>query len=481
MSSQTNNTTLSHIIQKYNLDISIVEVNEIEWFTRIDSDFYWKDIINNERRIKSGKFELFWNIWTSKGGCAYSSWEFGNGAIRIAKITDVSQQNDIQKWETLSDSEFNRFPQNILQNWDILMSGTHHNAWDLWKVVFIEDLPLNEISTWNQRVFRLRWKENILKSECLYCLLQSKGIRLQIERYGRGNNQLNLNNEGIEALKVPLPSPTFQSQIAELVQKAYTQRELSKSLYSEAEKILLDELKLTDWKPSEVNISEKMSEEVELFGRCDAEFFQPKYDEVLEKIKKYKWWFDTIEKLILIAWKQMKIEADKEYQYCELADIDPGLWTVGNFTQIIWADLPSRARMKIEKWDVVVSSVAGSSQKVALIEGVDDNLVASTGFFILKPKAFNPETNLILMKSFFMQMFLERSARGMILSATNQDDFKNLIIPNIVKPIQEIIASKIIASHEAQKISKDLLEKAKRAVEIFIEEDEEVALKWLNS
>ncbi len=30
MSSQTNNTTLSHIIQKYNLDISIVEVNEIE-------------------------------------------------------------------------------------------------------------------------------------------------------------------------------------------------------------------------------------------------------------------------------------------------------------------------------------------------------------------------------------------------------------------------------------------------------------------
>ncbi len=119
-------------------------------------------------------------------------------------------------------------------------------------------------------------------------MLQSKGIRLQIERYGRGNNQLNLNNEGIEALKVPLPSPTFQSQIAELVQKAYTQRELSKSLYSEAEKILLDELKLTDWKPSEVNISEKMSEEVELFGRCDAEFFQPKYDEVLEKIKKYK-------------------------------------------------------------------------------------------------------------------------------------------------------------------------------------------------
>ena len=127
-----------------------------------------------------------------------------------------------------------------------------------------------------------------------------------------------------------------------------------------------------------------------------------------------------------------------------------------------------------------MSSISGSSSKIALIQSEDTNLIASTGFFILKPKAFNAETNLVLMKSIFMQEFLVRSARGMILSATNQDDFKNLPIPNIILDIQSLISSRIIASHEAREISKNLLERAKRAVEIFIEEDEESAERFLN-
>lgn len=68
-----------------------------------------------------------------------------------------------------------------------------------------------------------------------------------------------------------------------MVQEAHKQRELSKSLYGKAEKILLDELGLSNWKPSEENIAVKSSDEVNLFGRCDAEFFQPKYDEILSK------------------------------------------------------------------------------------------------------------------------------------------------------------------------------------------------------
>ena len=128
-----------------------------------------------------------------------------------------------------------------------------------------------------------------------------------------------------------------------------------------------------------------------------------------------------------------------------------------------------------------MSSISGSSSKIALIQSKDTNLIASTGFFILKPKAFSAETNLVLMKSIFMQEFLVRSARGMILSATNQDDFKHLIIPNISADIQSLISSRIIDSHLAREKSKTLLTQAKRAVEIFIEEDEEKAKNYLNA
>lgn len=50
-----------------------------------------------------------------------------------------------------------------------------------------------------------------------------------------------------------------------------------------------------------------------------------------------------------------------------------------------------------------------------------------------------------------------------------------ILIPILSPAIQSLISEKIIASHSAREISKTLLERAKRAVEIFIEEDEESA------
>lgn len=94
--------------------------------------------------------------------------------------------------------------------------------------------------------------------------------------------------DDLENLFIPLPSPSFQSSIASLVQTAHSEREKSKSLYAEAEKILLDALDLSDWKPTEENIDIKTSEEVRLFGRCDAEFFQPKYDELFARLSKFE-------------------------------------------------------------------------------------------------------------------------------------------------------------------------------------------------
>ena len=55
-----------------------------------------------------------------------------------------------------------------------------------------------------------------------------------------------------------------------------------------------------------------------------------------------------------------------------------------------------------------------------------------------------------------------------------------LLIPILSLDIQSHISSRIIASHSAREQSKTLLERAKRAVEIFIEEDEASAEIFLN-
>lgn len=473
---QTISPLVASVIQKYNLDISIVETKFLEESNRIDAEYYKPEFLIPRREWL--EFAPIGNFLTR---CEYGLslamneewiWE---KIFRMNDLVNGVAINDDLKFVDIDKIDFEKY--RVKKN-DILFNRVN-------SIDFVGRTGIfkstKEDSVFASYLVRVNVDESRIKPDYLNLFLNSKFWKKEILRKARrAVNQANVNAEELKRINIPILPYPFQEKLETLSEESFKYLEVSKSLYSEAEQILLRELDLIDWQPSKKNIAEKMSAEVELFGRCDAEFFQPKYDAIIEKIKNYKWWYGTIENLISIAWKQMKIEADKEYQYCELADIDPSLWMVGNFTKIVWTDLPSRARMKIEKWDVVVSSVAGSCEKVALIQGEDTNLVASTGFFILKPKNFNPETNLILMKSFFMKMFLERSARGMILSATNQEDFKNIIIPNIPSVIQSLISEKINASHLACEASKKLLEKAKRAVEIFIEEDEEIAKLSLN-
>lgn len=61
------------------------------------------------------------------------------------------------------------------------------------------------------------------------------------------------------------------------------------------------------------------------------------------------------------------------------------------------------------------------------------------------------------------------------------EEFLNLSIPLLPGEIQTEIQNKVVASFDLRKQSKDLLECAKRAVEIAIEQDEGKAITWLKS
>jgi hypothetical protein len=66
----------------------------------------------------------------------------------------------------------------------------------------------------------------------------------------------------------------------------------------------------------------------------------------------------------------------------------------------------------------------------------------------------------------------------MILEASNKTDFSKFILPKLDIKIQEKIAELVKESHKSLDLSKQLLEKAKKSVEIFIEEDERQAIQF---
>lgn len=105
--------------------------------------------------------------------------------------------------------------------------------------------------------------------------------------------------------------------------------------------------------------------------------------------------------------------------------------------------LPSRARRLIKKDDVILSSIEGSLDSIALVTDEYDSAICSTGFYVVKSKYINPETLTLLFKNKYIQMILKQECSGTILTNVTKDNLAKVVLPIINKEIQELISSKI--------------------------------------
>jgi len=252
----------------------------------------------------------------------------------------------------------------------------------------------------------------------------------------------------------------------------------SKKLYHQAENLLLSELGLLDWRPEHCLSFVRNYFDTEQVGRFDAEYFQPKYDEIVKAVKDYKGRWETLGNLLNIKDKNFNPVDNKEYRYIELANIG-GNGEVAGHTTAEGQELPTRARRKVCANDVIVSSIEGSLSSIALITRECDNALCSTGFYVVNSDDINSETLLVLLKSQVGQLQLKKGCSGTILTAINKDEFGRIVLPVVNKKIQSKIQQKIVESFALRKQSKHLLECAKKSVEMAIEKDEKTALQWL--
>ncbi len=277
------------------------------------------------------------------------------------------------------------------------------------------------------------------------------------------------------------PSNEIKEKIYNLLKVSITKREKSKSKYLQAETLLLETLGLTGFQPNSEPINIKSFKDSFLStGRLDAEYYQKRYDNYLELIQNYSNGFSLLTFVCELKDKNYNPEENKEYKYIELANIG----TSGDITGCSISkgiDLPSRARRLVKTNDVVISSIEGSLESCALVTEEYNNALCSTGFYVINSKQINSETLLVLFKSEPMQNILKQNCSGTILTAINKTEFQNIPIPLIKKDVQKEIKDKISESFRLKKESEQLLETAKRAVEIAIEQDENAALQFIES
>lgn len=140
-------------------------------------------------------------------------------------------------------------------------------------------------------------------------------------------------------------------------------------------------------------------------------------------------------------------------RYIDISAIDNSLKKITGYVEYPINDAPSRAQQVLKKGDVLVSTVRPNLQNIAINPYADDNLVASTGFCVLRCSKCLPEYIWgVISSDAFTQSMCEQ-ASGISYPAVRNSDILQYCVPDVPLEKQEQFAAFI---HQSDKLKLEL-------------------------
>ena len=400
---------------------------------------------------------------------ASSYCEEGIPFIRIADLKDM--QIDLSDVAYITEECNKENSNSALSYGDIILSKTAVPA------ASVVNIPRCNVS---QDTIAIKLKQSsAVDSFYAVAYLNSKiGLSL-MESLFTGNIQKHFN---LTDCKVKLPVPVFSEQIQKkvrmLMEQGISFSQSAQECYIHAEQMLLQELGLTGWRSTEVTMSTKSLAKVKETGRLDAEYYQPKYEEYLSKIKQYYGGITTVGE----QFKQSQDQATfslLRYNYIEIGDISVSSGEA-KFNGLLTEDLPANAKYMISQGDILISKVRPYRGAVSIIDFEPQNLIASGAFTILREDGFyKKEVLATLLRTPIYRDWLLKWNVGSSYPVIKDQDILDLTIPLVPAEVQEKLAAEVQKSFALRRESKRVLERAKHAIEVAIEQGEAAAMKLL--
>lgn len=459
------------------MQISTVMFQGLNHEFRIDAEYYREEVLNKLDVLDKHKNDVLGNLVDFVigpfGSTVTVDQYVEHSNYRYVRNKDINDFliNDAEP-ALVSKSVYDSLPKYHIRENDLLITvvGT------LGKVAIATKKDTTSIFSCKSTIIRAREVNPFY----LLTYLNTNTGKLFSLRGKRGAIQEGLNLPDLKEIKVFVPSADFQKVVEIIVRESFVNIEKSALLFEQIQAVLLAELGLTNWQPKHQLSFVKNYSDTQSAERLDAEYFQPKYEEIVNAIKAYQGGWDTLGNLTELKDENFQPLEKQRYKYIELANVS-GNGEVADCTIEEGQDLPTRARRKVATGNVIVSSIEGSLSSIALIGKDYNQALCSTGFHVVDSKAFNSETLLILLKSLVGQLQLKKGCRGTILAAISSDEFKKIVLPKVAEEKQAEIRQKVVESFCLRRKSKRLLECAKKAVEIAIEQDEQTAIDWLEN
>jgi len=213
-------------------------------------------------------------------------------------------------------------------------------------------------------------------------------------------------------------------------------------------------------------------------GRLDAQYFQPKFEEV-ETFLARQFGVERIGQ-----WG--KVLKGQSTEYTDEGEGTPVVRS-GDLTDLdnesgFKTALPGQPLFLLRRGDVCISSIGfGSIGKVQVFDKPANHATVSE-VTVIRQKRVNPYYLHFFLRSPFGQMQIERYITG----ATGQlhlypKDVEKIYVPLAPEDLQDKLEAMTHESRSARHNAKRLLERAKRAVELAIEESEAAGMAWLET
>lgn len=448
------------------LEISVVKLSELNNESRVEAEYFSKENLKLLANLSNYGCIPILNVANSVTDGIHTSIDYDeNSSINLISAGSPKENVfDLSRSVFISEKAHKENPRTALRKNDVVIStvGTIGNC----AVVDESILPANS----DRHVGIVRLNVEKYSPYVLSTFLLSKYGRMQTLRESTGNVQLSLFLYKIRELLIPNFSDTFQSKIESIVKSAHAKLEESKSLYSQAEDLLLGELGLKDWQPKNTLHTTKKFSDFAQSGRLDAEYYQPKYDDLFERLKKVD--CKTIKEIQIINYRGFQPE------YVENGKIDvinskhileDGL-DYENFEKTDEVSFNNAVRAQVKYGDILTYTTGANIGRTQVYLS-EKKAMASNHVNMLRVKDVNPIYLALVLNSKIGRMQTEKSSTGSAQVELYPDDLASFIIPILPEQIQTKIASLIQQSFECKAQSKQLLEDAKRMVEAEIEKN----------
>ena len=277
--------------------------------------------------------------------------------------------------------------------------------------------------------------------------------------------------------RIPVPNvgAALADRIHVLVQSSLAIRDEILLAQDNASSVLLSALGLANWTPPEPLSYTARASDVFASGRFDARFFAPRIQALLDLLA-----VDgrTISDVADPRREKFRPDACAAFDYIEISDIDGA--GAATSTRLASEDAPSRAIWHVRAGDIITSTVRPIRRLSAQITPEQEGFVCSSGFVVVTPRDIAPEVLLTYLRLPVICELLDLFASASMYPAITDADIFNLPLPNIPDAVADQVTQIVIAAKAAKARAASMLEAAKRAVGIAIEDGEPAAMAYLD-